>query len=122
MNGHNYQKEKEYSTGGMKNSSVTSSMEIYVVNHHPHKRAKNARQRTAMAPNQHPIVKWMDDALRDSGFRDKWLKEKAGFSMWCLQSWRRGHRPRIDMIDAALGTLGYQLAIVDSDTGEVMWP
>lgn len=71
----------------------------------------------------HPLVRWMDDALRDTGLTDRYVLARAGLATNTLSTWRRrGHRPRVDLLDAALEVLGYRLAIVDADTGEVMGP
>lgn len=70
----------------------------------------------------HPTVRWFNDALIRSTLSDEWVSARAGVANTCLWQWRRGRRPRVDMLDAALGALGYQLAIVDAETGEVVGP
>jgi len=64
----------------------------------------------APLPGAHPlVVRLIEEMNRQQlGYLD--VTERAGLSKDSIDDWRHGTRPRLDLICAAFGTLGLELA------------
>lgn len=70
----------------------------------------------APADHVHPIVRGFFLEMRSQRASRQRIAEPAGISPDALTGWRSKNMPLLDMIDAALGVLGLELAIVPIGT------
>lgn len=72
---------------------------------------RNLRGRARIPAKAHPIVK---DFIKEMNMQEKTFREVSVFSgvgIDTMRFWGHRHMPRIDMIDAALAVLGFELCI-----------
>lgn len=76
-----------------------------------------ARRHTgARTVHTHPIVAGLFVEMRAQRATVKRVAEPAGVSPDTVLNWRRRHMPYLDLIDAALNVLGFEVAIVPIGT------
>ncbi|UGA45986.1 hypothetical protein HU230_0008090 [Bradyrhizobium quebecense] len=73
-------------------------------------------RRITAADHTHPLVRGLFREMADQQASRKRVARSAGVSAFALSGWRSAHMPMLDTIDAALGVLGFELAIVPIGT------
>lgn len=70
----------------------------------------------------HPLVALFRALARDRQFAVHDIADRAGISSPTISAWSTTSNPTVPTLDAALGVIGCELAIIDSKTGEVVRP
>lgn len=73
-------------------------------------------RRITASDHVHPLVRGLFREMADQQASRKRVAMSAGVSAYALTGWRSAHMPMLDTIDAALGVLGFELAIVPQGT------
>lgn len=77
----------------------------------------------APVPTQgHPLVIQLRRLIAKHDVAVTWVAQRAGLSKPVIFAWSHSHSPSVVSLEAALGVLGYELAVVNSKTGEIVGP
>lgn len=79
----------------------------------------NLNKRLKIPKHTHPLVAQLFELLRDHPTETMAsTTRKAGLGTGAIGNWAKYHSPQVPNFDAALGVLGYRLAIVPLDAPE----
>lgn len=67
-----------------------------------------------------PLVRQLRQLINRHGTSVCWVGEQAGISKVSIYNWDNRSSPNVESLDAVLRVLGYELAIINSATGEVV--
>lgn len=67
----------------------------------------------------HPCVRGLFVEMNEQCATRASVADRAGFSAECLTKWKTAHMPTLDIVDAALGALDFELAIVPRGSRDV---
>lgn len=59
----------------------------------------------------HPLVKFLDDELVISRRTKHWLCKHSGVPRTTIDRWYSGSRPRLDLLEAAINSLGFTITV-----------
>jgi hypothetical protein len=68
-------------------------------------------QPVGVPEHSHPLVRRVFEEMNAQRYDTTALEAAAGVSASCIRSWRTRRTPRVDNLEAALNSLGFELRI-----------
>lgn len=74
-------------------------------------KGKNRRGRIKIVPNAHPCVRRFIEELNNQKTTFAEVASRTNVGIDTMRFWQSRHVPRVDLLDAALNAIGYELAV-----------
>lgn len=71
----------------------------------------NRRGKIKIAPNAHPCVRRFMQEMNEQQTTFAEVAPRANIGVDTMRFWQTRHMPRVDLLDAALNVLGYELTV-----------